>query len=186
MADGRLESLPLDRWLAPADAVDAALLERVEGPVLDMGCGPGRHLAALRAAGKHGLGVDLSPVAVQLARERGALAMTGDVFAAVPGRYRTALLLDGNIGIGGSPAALLRRACELLEPDGTVVVEVDPPGARTYRTRIRIESHDAVSDWFAWARVSVDAIAAVAARADLVPCDELALAGRRFVTLCRR
>jgi SAM-dependent methyltransferase len=186
LADGRLERLPLDRWLAPADAVDDALLERVEGPVLDMGCGPGRPLAALRAAGKRGLGVDLSPVAVRLARDRGADAMTGDVFADVPGRYRTALLLDGNIGIGGEPAALLRRACELLEPAGVVVVEVDPPGARTYRTRVRIEAHDAVSEWFAWARVSVDGIAAVAARADLIPCSRLALCGRTFVTLCRR
>ena len=39
-------------------------------PVLDLGCGPGRHLAALRRRGKRGLGVDLSPVAVEFARGR--------------------------------------------------------------------------------------------------------------------
>jgi SAM-dependent methyltransferase len=185
LADGQLVPLPLDRWLAPADEADAALLERVEAPVLDLGCGPGRHLAALRAAGKRGLGVDLSPVAVQLARDRGAEAIAGDVFADVPGRWRTVLLLDGNIGIGGAPAALLRRAGELLAPDGAVVVEVDPPGAPTYRTRIRIEAHDAVSEWFAWARVGADGIERVAAHAGLTPRDALETGGRTFVTLCR-
>jgi SAM-dependent methyltransferase len=188
LADGRLEPLPLDRWLAPADDVDAAVLARVDAPVLDIGCGPGRHLAALRAAGKRGLGVDLSPVAVRLARDRGADAVFGSVWADVPGAgsWRTALLLDGNIGIGGAPAALLRRAGELLCLDGRVVVEVDPPGARTYRTRIRIEAADAVSEWFAWARVSVDGIGAVASRAGFDARDLFAAAGRTFVTLERR
>jgi SAM-dependent methyltransferase len=185
LADGRLEPLPLDRWLAPADDADAALLERVEGPVLDIGCGPGRHLAALQAAGKRALGVDLSPVAVQLARDRGAEAIAGNVFADVPGVWRTALLLDGNIGIGGAPAALLRRAGQLLSADGVVVAEVDPRGAPTFRTRIRIEAHDAVSDWFAWARVGLDGIEHVAAGAGFGLVAVLEIAGRTFVTLGR-
>ena len=130
-ADGRLEPLPLAQWLGPVDAADADLLDRVEGSALDIGCGPGRHVAALREAGHPGLGIDLSPVAVSITRERGADAILGSVFEHVPdaGSWGTALLLDGNIGIGGRPAALLRRARELLAPDGAVLAELDPPGA---------------------------------------------------------
>ena len=93
--------------------------------MLDIGCGPGRHLAALAAAGHDGLGLDLSPVAVRLARARGAEAILRSVFADVPraGTWATALLLDGNIGIGGAPQALLARACALVAPGGSVLVE---------------------------------------------------------------
>ena len=69
-ADGRVEPLPLARWLGPVDDADAALLERVEGAALDIGCGPGRHVAELRKAGHPCLGIDLSPVAVQITRDR--------------------------------------------------------------------------------------------------------------------
>ena len=104
---------------APADAADAACSRAPHAPVLDIGCGPGRHLAALQASGKRALGVDLSPVAVALARGRGATAMPGVGVrrrAAQPARWRTALLLDGNIGIGGAPVALLRRAARAAAP----------------------------------------------------------------------
>ena len=187
LADGRLEPLPLDRWLAPADATDIAVLEGVEAPVLDLGCGPGRHLAALRAAGKHGLGVDLSPVAVRLARGRGAAAINGSLWSQVPraGTWRTILLLDGNIGIGGAPTLLLRRAGELLAPGGAIVVEADPPGAPTRRLRVRLEAPGVVSEWFRWARVGSDGIAEVAARAGFAVEAVRALSGRTFATLRR-
>jgi SAM-dependent methyltransferase len=187
LADGRSERMRIDRWLAPADPADEAALAEARAAVLDIGCGPGRHLAALAASGRRALGVDLSPVAVALARGRGGNAVPGSVFARVPraGSWRTALLLDGNIGIGASPAALLRRAGELLAPDGRVIVEVDPPGAPTFRSLIRIEAADAVSDWFAWARVGADGIAAVAERADMRVRGQLVAGGRTFVTLER-
>ncbi len=185
LADGRLEPLPLDRWLAPADAVDQAILADVEAPVLDLGCGPGRHLAALRALGKRGLGVDLSPVAVALARDRGAEAINGSIWANVPGLWRTILLLDGNIGIGGNPVALLRRAGELLAPGGAILVETDPPGAPTQRMRIRIEAPDLVSEWFRWARVGVDGADEVAERAGFAVESTEEVGDRAFVTLRR-
>jgi SAM-dependent methyltransferase len=185
--DGTLEPLALDRWLGGLDAADRAALAVAEAPVLDLGCGPGRHLAALRRVGKRALGVDLSPVAVQLARRRGGAAIPGDVFGTVPGagRWRTALLLDGNVGIGGSPALLLRRTRELLAAGGIAIVELDPPGAPTFRTRIRIEAPDVVSEWFAWARVGVDGIGPLARRAGLDHDDTIA-AGGRWITVLRR
>jgi len=185
--DGLLEALPLSRWLGPADAADAALLEQVTAPALDIGCGPGRHLAALRAAGKPGLGVDLSPVAVRIAQGRGAQAMLGSVFGDVPGAgtWRTAMLLDGNIGIGGAPDVLLRRARELLAPGGSVVVELDPPGAPTRRTRVRLEAPGVVSEWFSWAWVGVDGVAALAASAGLVSAGTFGAGDRWFARLRR-
>jgi SAM-dependent methyltransferase len=185
--DGRIEQLPLERWLGGLDRADQAVVSAAVAPVVDIGCGPGRHLAALRRAGKRALGVDLSPVAVLLARRRGGAAIPGDVFGAVPGagRWRTALLLDGNVGIGGSPALLLRRTRELLAAGGIALVEVDGPGAATVRTRVRIEAHDVVSEWFAWARVGLDGIGPLAERAGLAHEDTLA-AGGRWIALLRR
>ena len=185
--DGWSEPLRLERWLGGLDAADRAVVEVAEAPVVDVGCGPGRHLAALRGAGKRALGVDLSPVAVRLARRRGGAAIPGDVFGAVPGAggWRTALLLDGNVGIGGSPALLLRRTRELLATGGIAIVEVDEPGAPTFRTRIRIEAPGVVSEWFAWARVGVDGIGPLALRSGLVHEDTLT-AGGRWIALLRR
>lgn len=187
LADGRLEPLPLDRWVGPANAVDKEVLAGVEAPVLDLGCGPGRHLAALRAVGKPGLGVDLSPVAVRLARGRGAQVINGSLWSQVPraGSWQTILLLDGNIGIGGAPILLLRRSGELLAPGGAIVVEVDPPGAPTYRIRVRLEAPGVVSEWFRWARVGVAGVAGTAAQAGFDVETVRELAGRTFVTLRR-
>jgi SAM-dependent methyltransferase len=184
-ADGTLQPLPLDRWVRDADASDAEVLALAAAPVLDLGCGPGRHLAALQASGKVALGVDLSPVAVRLARRRGATAIPGDVFGTVPrsGRWRTALLLDGNVGIGGAPEALLRRTRELLAPGGSALVELDPPGTPTVCTRIRIEAGGEVSEWFRWARVGADGIGPLAGRAGLSLAELVIVAGRWLARL---
>jgi SAM-dependent methyltransferase len=185
-AHGWLEPLPLERWIAAADAGDDRVLALARPPVLDLGCGPGRHLVALRLTGKAALGVDLSHAAVRLARRRGAVAIPRDVFGAVPwaGAWQTALLLDGNIGIGGAPETLLRRTRGLLAPGGAALVELDPPGSATYRTRVRIEVADAVSEWFPWARVGIDGIAPLAERAGL-PVESTFCVGGRWLARLR-
>src|SRR4029079_916006 len=137
---------------------DSALLDRVEGSALDIGCGPGRHVAALQQGGHPALGIDLSPVAVDITLGRGADAILGSVFEHVPdaGSWGTALLLDGNIGIGGAPASLVSRARELTAPGGGVLSELDPPGSQSVVTRVRLEAPGVVSEWFRWAQVGVD------------------------------
>lgn len=185
--DGTSAPLPLERWVAPVDHTDAAILDGLDGPVLDIGCGPGRHVAALADAGIPTLGVDLSPVAVWVTRGRGGEAIPGSIFADVPGagEWRSALLLDGNVGIGGDPALLLSRTCELLAGAGTAVVELDGPGAPTVRTRVRIEAPGVVSEWFPWARVGVDGIAPLAAAAGLL-AEPARRAGDRWFVRLRR
>lgn len=168
-ADGSLAPLAVGRFMANADPYDHELLEGIAGPVLDVGCGPGRHLHAMSAQGVYALGVDLSPVAVEYACRRGARAVVGDVFGEVPGagEWATTLLLDGNIGIGGQPRRLLSRLRALLRGDGTVLAELEAPGTDTRTTLARIESDADVSVWFPWARVSVSEIGAIAELAGL-------------------
>ena len=50
--DGWLLPLEVERWCAQADAADLSVLRRCEGAVLDVGCGPGRLVAALAARGR--------------------------------------------------------------------------------------------------------------------------------------
>ena len=187
IAHGGAHELPLGRWLAPVDDADRAVLAHAAAPVLDIGCGPGRHLAALAATGHSGLGLDLSPVAVRLARARGAEAILRSVFADVPraGTWRTALLLDGNIGIGGAPAALLARARALVAPGGAVLVETGAPDAPTRNVRVRLETPGAVSPWFGWATVGARGIAPLARAAGLRPAETFAAGGRWFARLER-
>jgi SAM-dependent methyltransferase len=146
----------VDRWTGRADAVDERALAGLAGPVLDVGCGPGRHLCALGRRGVAAIGIDVSPTAVGLARLAGSRAIVGSIFEEVPliGRWESALLLDGNIGIGGRPDRLLRRVSELLAPDGRILVELAAPWHATVRTRVRLETVRAASDWFDWAAVS--------------------------------
>jgi len=187
IAGGRAHPLPLAQWLAPVDAADRVVLAHVAGPVLDIGCGPGRHLAALAAAGVPGLGPDLSPAAVAIARARGADAILRSVFADVPdaGRWGTALLLDGNVGIGGAPAALLARARALVAPGGLVLVETGPAGAATRRVRVRLETSGSVSPWFGWATVGADGIGRLARAAGLRTRGLVTAGGRSFARLER-
>jgi len=159
--------LEVDRYLSAPSPAERELLERAPSPVLDVGCGPGRHVLALVESGRVALGVDVAPSAVDIATKRGAPVLLRSVFERVPasGRWASALLLDGNIGIGGNPHALLVRLAELLHSGGRVVAEVEAPGTSTRWLNVRIEWGDRISPAFPWARVGVDDIGDVAARA---------------------
>ena len=186
-AQGRSRRLPLRRWLGAAGAVDERVLERAVGPVLDVGCGPGRHISALARRGVLALGVDVSPAAVRLARARGATAIERSIFDRLPGAgtWGSALLLDGNIGIGGRPAALLERVAGLLAPGGRLLLELDPPGAGTVTRQLRLERGGTASEWFAWAHVGVDALDGHAAAAGLAVHDRWCDGGRWFAAAAR-
>ena len=184
--DGTYRVVPLKQWLGPLETADAGVLDRALGPVLDVGCGPGRHVLALAQRGVLAVGVDVTPAAVRFARCRGATVLLGSVFAPVPGagHWRTALLLDGNIGIGGRPVALLGRLRDLLRPDGRVLCELNAPGSPTRSELVALEDRDRRrSAWFPWARVSVDGIGLLASRAGMSVAETWHHDGRWFARL---
>lgn len=168
-ADGSEIVLPVRRWHATAAGEDTWLLDRCAGPVLDLGCGPGRMVSALDARGVPALGVDLSGAAIAKCRRRGVVALQLDVLGPLPGEgcWQSVLLADGNIGIGGDPHRLLRRIGRLLGPHGTVLVETggrhDPLWCGTVRLRVGAD----LGPPLRWATVGLVELADVAARVGL-------------------
>jgi SAM-dependent methyltransferase len=191
-SDGTRMPLAVDQWIDAAPG-DKSLVDRCHGPTLDVGSGPGRLTIALAERGVPALGIDVTPYAVRMAQSSGALAMLRDVFGRVPGagRWMTVLLADGNIGIGGDPAALLQRVSQLLTPGGQALVEVQPPGVplRIERVRLRREDEDenSASAWFPWAYVGADQIGEIAEHGGLVLRETWTANGRWFAALgCER
>ncbi len=183
-ADGATEPLALHRWLGPATSDDRIALHGIAGPVLDVGCGPGRLLAALSDAGHPSMGIDVSPVAVRLARRGGGRAMMGTVFSpSLETGWGTVLLMDGNVGIGGRPSRLLARVAALLRPGGQVIAELEPSECGSRTDRIRLEWGEHASDWFSWARLDAEGLAAAATTAGLRVVEVFGAPGRRFARL---
>ena len=186
---GGVVALDAARWHGAVTDEEHVVLADVRGPVVDLGCGPGRLLVALARRNVRVLGVDASPSAVALARAKGAVVLQRDLFDRLPGegRWRTVLLFDGNIGIGGDPARLLARCRRLLATDGQVIAEVDPPGAglRVLRTRLEVAGERTMP--FPWAVVGVDALGPIANEAglDVAGVDRTA-SGRHFARLVPR
>ena len=185
--DGRVLPTRADRWLAPLAQEDEEVLSRAVPPVLDVGCGPGRHVLALAERGVLALGIDITPTALDRARRRGAPVLARSVFDRVPGagRWASALLLDGNVGIGAEPAVLLERVSALLEPGGIVLVELEPPGTTGRAETVQLDIGGMDGPWFAWTALGADELGVPAAVAGLVVEDVWARADRWFGMLRR-
>ncbi|MCU1480834.1 MAG: SAM-dependent methyltransferase [Subtercola sp.] len=191
VADDRLvETAVMDvrRWSNSADPTDMSLIEEGSGPLLDIGCGPGRMVAAALTIGYAALGVDVSQAAVDLARRSGIPALRASVFDTLPneGEWMTVLLVDGNIGIGGDPSALLQRCAELLSPTGCALVEVhsEPQLDRSFECRV-VGDDGTASDLFPWSEIGVTALKRRASVAGLRVSESWQRQGRSFARLVR-
>ena len=179
-------AMDVSRWNDAADAADLGLLSGIRGAVLDIGCGPGRMVRAAMHQGLTALGIDVSETAVEIARESGLMVLNRSVFERLPreGMWGAALLVDGNIGIGGDPSALLERCAELIAADGVIVVEVhaDPVRDHTYDgTIVDIIGHQ--SDAFPWAEIGETALVSRATQIGLRLDQSWEIDGRFFCRL---
>jgi len=186
--DGEIRNLPVRRWLGGRDAddqFDSAVVGLCSGPTIDLGCGPGRFVTELVRRGVPALGVDQSATAVGLARQTGAPVLRRDVFGPLPGmgRWQTVLLADGNVGLGGDPLRVLRRAAELLGRGGRCISEFDSAATGIRTSWVRLESSRTVGPWFRWASVGIDCAAELAEEAGLVLTKIHPIGGRVVASL---
>ncbi|MFJ8076908.1 class I SAM-dependent methyltransferase [Streptomyces sp. NPDC096176] len=183
--DGWLLPLEVERWCAEPDTADTTVLSRTGRSVLDIGCGPGRLVAALAARGRTALGIDVSREAVARTVRIGGSALHRSVFDPLPreGSWDTALLIDGNVGIGGDPRALLRRVAELVATEGQLIVETAPLDVDE-RVQVRVfDGVDAQGTAFPWARVGAPALLRYGRETGWSLRDTWEAAGRHFVAL---
>ena len=187
LADGRTVPLHPARWHGTPDRADRWLLSRCHGATIDLGCGPGRLVRALLDRGLVALGVDNSAHAIEHCARRGAPVVRRDLFGPLPGEgtWRHVLLADGNIGIGGNPLALLRRAAALLHTGGSVLIETASPRTALWHGGGRLCADASTGPWFPWAIVGLDAMSLLARSAGLHLVSTHRTHSRYFAELAR-
>lgn len=169
---------------APADGDDLAVLGGCDGPLLDVGCGPGRMVRAAAQRASAAMGIDVSAAAVRRARADGTPALERSIFDRLPleGRWRTVLLMDGNVGIGGDPRRLLERCRDLLAPGGVLIAEGAADADLDEQSLFTVvDAAGAESAAFPWARAGWRVLMAAATAAGLADATHVRSGARHFV-----
>ncbi|WP_123535739.1 class I SAM-dependent methyltransferase [Halosimplex salinum] len=190
-----------DGWIGPAAAANyfadpeewpafvTRAMDRVEGRVLDVGCGPGSHALYLQERGHDVTGIDVSPGAIEVARDRGVEDVrevdVADVAEAFdPGTFDTILMMGNNFGLVGTAETAperLRALAEVATADATLVGQSRDPTAtddehhlsyhETNRERgrlpgalrIRVRYEVYATPWFDYLMAAPDTMAELAA-----------------------
>jgi len=104
-------------------------IQCVVGRVLDLGCGAGRHSLYLQQQGFDVLGVDVSPLAIEVSKRRGlkkAQVRSITQVSAKLGKFDTILMLGNNFGLLGNPRRarwLLKRFQTMTHQHARIIVE---------------------------------------------------------------
>ena len=102
-------------------------LELAEGDILDVGAGSGCHSLALQKMGKHPVAIDISPLSVEVMKERGVDARQINLYdESFAERFDTVLMLMNGTGIIGTldnMPVFFERMRQLLKPDGSVLID---------------------------------------------------------------
>jgi hypothetical protein len=123
-----------------------------------------------------------------MAGQLGGVYYEGSVFDRVPGEgiWQTALLVDGNVGIGGDIPALLSRCRDLLAASGEIVVELhnDPQHEDHYLGEV-VDSHGGTSAEFPWAEIGREPLLALLPGLGLREVQGWEIDGRSFSRLAK-
>lgn len=102
-------------------------LELAQGKILDVGAAAGCHSLALKEMGKTSVAIDISPLSVQVMKERGVDAREVNFYdPAFDEKFDTVLMLMNGTGIIGNLdnlPAFFARLREILNPGGCLLID---------------------------------------------------------------
>jgi SAM-dependent methyltransferase len=173
---------PLRRW----PRAERRAIRLARGRALDVGCGAGRVALHLQERGHEVVGIDLSPLAIEVSRRRGVRdARELPVTQVGPelGRFDTIVMFGNNFGLMGSGKRapwLLRRFRSIANEGARILAEsvnpykTDNPEHLAYheqnrrrgrmpgQLRIRIRHQSYATPWFDYLLVSPEEMAELA------------------------
>lgn len=165
---------PYEQW----GELGRRAMDFVRGRVLDVGCGPGRHAVYLQGKGHQVVGIDESPLAIEVCRRRGlkdARVMRFTQIGSELGVFDTILMLGNNFGLFANAKRarwMLKRLHRLTSPEARIVAESRDPyhtsnplhlayhernrrrGRMGGQIRMRAIYGDYVTPWFEYLLVS--------------------------------
>jgi SAM-dependent methyltransferase len=120
---------PFQEW----PELEQEAMKYARGRVLDVGCGAGRVALHLQGQGLEVTGIDISPLAVEVCRQRGvrdARRLSITQANSRLGRFDTVIMLGNNFGLFGDfrrARWLLRRWRGMTGPDGRIIAQTLDP-----------------------------------------------------------
>jgi len=182
-ADGYTNTMDGDSYLSTYDQwpehEQRALLE-TKGKVLDIGLGAGRHALWIQEQGHEVVGIDISPLAVEVSKLRGvkeSMVMDMRNLNFPDEHFDTVLMLGANIGIGGDVSItqqILKDLHRITKPDGIIIgstrdpIKTDNPAHLSYHqlnsergkppglVSLRLGFQGEYSDWFDFLMLGVE------------------------------
>ncbi|MCY3543295.1 MAG: class I SAM-dependent methyltransferase [Chloroflexi bacterium] len=136
--DGYIRVYDHPRWyFTTSDEWDPHLQKAmgyVQGRTLDIGCGAGRVTLHLQERGLNVVGIDSSPLAIQVCNERGIhdarLLSVTQISLKKLGMFDSVVLTGNNFGLFGNPVrakSLLQRLFKMTTDNARIITETTDP-----------------------------------------------------------
>jgi len=158
--------------------IEKQAMRYVRGRVLDIGCGAGRHSIYLQEKGHVVLGIDNSPLAIQVCKQRGlkgARVLSLSQINPGLGVFDTVIMMGNNFGLFGSfegARRLLNKLSRITSKNGRIIASTndvyntDNPAHLSYhelnrkrgrmagQIRLKIRYKQYATPWFDYLMVS--------------------------------